>query len=332
MPEASRRIDAVFEGGGVKGIGLAGAVSEAMRLGYAFENVAGTSAGAIIAALVAAGYGPDEIERIQKSIDYQAFCDPSALEHVPLVGPPLSLAVENGLYQGRFFERWIRDLLAKKGVHKFRDLVIPEYADQPRYRYRLQVIATDLTHRELLVLPGDAGKLGIAPDELDVARAVRMSMSIPYFFEPVTLEAADGARTCIVDGGVLSNFPVWLLDDQSRNPPWPTIGFMLIEPSEGKPADVSGPISMLEALVFTVLEAHDRLYIEESDFARTIGIDTLGVGTTEFDIQPAQRDALFDSGVEAARKFFRTCDFAAWTRAYRARASLGKSLRQRPAR
>jgi NTE family protein len=314
---ATGRIDAVFEGGGVKGIALAGAVSEAMRRGHEFVNVAGTSAGAIMASLVASGFGPGEIEQVLKGIDFQAFCDRSPLDRLPLLGPVLSVAIDKGIYEGVYFERWIGDLLATKGVRTFRDLVIPEYADDERFRYRLQVIATDLTHGEMLVLPRDAGRLGVEPDDLEVAAAVRMSMSIPYFFEPVTLTAPDGSRTFVVDGGVLSNFPVWLLDDDSADPPWPTIGFKLVAPDEDRPARIDGPFSMLVALASTMIEAHDRLYIEESDFARTIAIDTLGVRTTDFDITPERRDALFDSGVAAARKFFDQWDFAGWTRCYR---------------
>ena len=51
---ASGRADLVLEGGGVKGIALAGAVLALAERGYSFPRVAGTSAGAIVASLVAA--------------------------------------------------------------------------------------------------------------------------------------------------------------------------------------------------------------------------------------------------------------------------------------
>jgi len=68
---------------------------------------------------------------------------------------------------------------------------------------------------------------GFAPDELSISRAVRMSMSIPVFFEPVSLKDISGRTHIIVDGGVLSNYPIWLLDDGTEDPPWPTFGFKL---------------------------------------------------------------------------------------------------------
>ena len=53
-----------------------------------------------------------------------------------------------------------------------------------------------------------------------------------------------------------------------------------------------------------MMAAHDRLYVEQHDFEeRTIGIDTLGVGTTEFDLSPERALQLFDSGRAAAEEF-----------------------------
>jgi len=47
--------------------------------------------------------------------------------------------------EGDYFENWLRGHLSAKGIHTFGDLVIDEYQDQPQYRYRLQVIAADVT-------------------------------------------------------------------------------------------------------------------------------------------------------------------------------------------
>ena len=94
-----------------------------------------------------------------------------------------------------------------------------------------------MTSHELLVLPRDARKLGIEPDELEVALAVRMSMSIPIFFEPVLHENPETGEThIIVDGGMLSNFPVWLFDCEDGEPDWPTFGLLLVEPKPKVPS------------------------------------------------------------------------------------------------
>jgi NTE family protein len=310
--------DAVFEGGGVKGIGLVGALAVAEEKGYQLVNVAGTSAGAIVAALAAAGYSAAELRKIMSELDYNRFKDPGLLDRIPVAGPLASLIFEKGIYEGKFLESWLGDLLKDKGVDTFDKLSLKEYQDDERYRFKLRVIASDVTRGRMLVLPQDIKDYGIMPEKLNVAFAVRMSMSIPFFFEPVTLRnAQNGQVSYIVDGGLLSNFPVWLFDSQGQVPEWPTFGFKLVEPEEGKPNQIRGPISMLAALFSTMMEAHDARYIEDENFVRTIPIPTLGIGTTEFNISAERSEALYQSGRQAAEKFFESWNFASYTEKFR---------------
>ncbi|WP_197490644.1 patatin-like phospholipase family protein, partial [Brevibacillus sp. SKDU10] len=67
------RVDAVFEGGGMKGIALIGAITAMEQHGYQWESVAGTSAGSIVAALLAAGYRHQELREIFETLDYLQF-------------------------------------------------------------------------------------------------------------------------------------------------------------------------------------------------------------------------------------------------------------------
>ena len=307
-------VDLVFEGGGVKGIALVGAFSVLEERGYEPQNMAGASAGAIVAALLAAGYTAAELQEIIGGLDYYRFKDEAWEDRVPLAASSLSVLKDLGLYEGEAFSAWMRDLLEAKGVRTFGDLVRREDAEL-RYRYKAQVIASDVTERRLLVLPRDAPKLGITdPDDLGVALAVRMSMSIPIFFEPVKFaNPQTGREHLIVDGGMLSNFPVWLFD--AEEPQWPTFGLKLIQKDPKAPVagdfpereaprgGISEVLEYLRSLVDTMMAAHDRLYIEESEFDRTIAIDTLGVGTTEFDLSSERAIDLFESGRVAAEKF-----------------------------
>jgi NTE family protein len=317
MMSQMKKADGVFEGGGIKGIGLVGAVSVTEEKGYQFENVAGTSAGAIVASFIAAGYTAAEMKTIMDELDYNTFKDKGIMDKIPLIGSLLSVGLEKGIYEGDVFETWLRDLLAAKGVHTFGDLVMDEYKDDPKFRYRLQVIAADMTRGKMIVLPGDIEAYGISPDALGVARAVSMSMSVPFFFEPVVFQDTQGNRSYIVDGGVLSNYPVWLFDDETDDPPWPTLGYKLVEPTEGKPHVIDGPLSMLAALFSTMMEAHDSRYIEDSNFVRTVPIPTVGVSTLDFDLSPERSEALYQSGREAAEDFFSRWDFQAYKDRYR---------------
>ncbi len=328
----TRKVDLVLEGGGVKGIGLVGALAVLEERGLRPQSLAGTSAGAIAAALTAAGYTAAELHGILAELDFESFKDEGWEDRVPLVGIPLSVLKDEGIFEGRGLLEWMRELLAARGVSTFGDLVDPQFTAEPRYRYRLQVIASDITDRRMLVLPRDATRFGIEPDELGVAEAVRMSMSIPIFFEPwrwaakkAAPDAGNGAEHLIVDGGVLSNFPVWLFDSDGE-PPWPTFGLMLVEPEPREPVAVrlesaagSGPdiFDFVKALVQTMLEAHDRMYLENDSYVRTIGVPTLGVRTTEFDLARERAEALYQSGRDAAEKFLETWDFDAYKAAFR---------------
>jgi len=327
---AAQSVDLVCEGGGVKGIGLAGAYSLLEERGYVANDVAGTSAGAITAALIAAGCKAAELKEIVFGLDFRQFLDKGWEDKIPLAGYPLSLLKDEGIYEGERFHEWMRDQLAKKGVRTFEQLKTKETDE--RWKYRLQVIVSDVTARKLLVLPRDAGVLGIDPDELEVALAVRASMSIPIFFEPVRIvNKQENREHILVDGGMLSNFPVWLFDcDTDTAPDWPTFGLLLVEPDptsttvadrfpapEAAPRGIEGLVDLLSAMVHTMTEFHDRLYVEQQHWARTIGIPTLGVGTTEFAITEDRKQALYDSGRKAADDFLKTWDFNAYVEAYR---------------
>lgn len=302
-------VDLVFEGGGLRGIGLVGAYSVLEEQGYRPQNVAGASAGAIVAALVAAGYTAAELREVLGALDLLSLKDRAWEDRLPALSRTVSILKDRGIYEGEAFLGWMTELLEAKGVRNFGDLLARPGA-VPLYRHKLQVIASDLTEQRLLVLPRDAHRLGIEdPDGLEVALAVRMSMSIPLFFEPVSFrEPKTGREHVIVDGGMLSNFPVWLFD--SEEPSWPTIGVKFTEEDSRTPLIAYGSggglfdlVDYAGNLVETMLEAHDRFYLEESDFRRTIAIDALGVGTTEFDLPKERAMALYDSGRAAAEGF-----------------------------
>jgi NTE family protein len=319
--------DLVLEGGGVKGIGLAGAYAALEHAGYVPRNVAGTSAGAIAAALIAAGYSASEISSIIIGLDLRQFEDKGWEDRIG--GAGVSLLLDSGIYEGDRFRDWMREMLAAKGVHTFADLQTG--ADDPRTSSRLQVIVSDISARRLLVLPRDAGTLGLDPLELEVATAVRMSMSIPLFFKPVrVLNKNTNHEHVLVDGALLSNFPVWLFDrDDGLEPQCPTFGLLLVEPDpktpiterleqpEHMPRGPRALVTLLSSIVHTMLEAHDRMYLEKAQFARTIAIPTLGVRTTEVDLAKDRAQALYEVGYSAGTKFLETWNFAAYRAAFR---------------
>jgi len=299
-------INAVFEGGGVKGISLVGAVKSAEQANVVFHRLAGTSSGAIVASLLAAGFTADEMNEIINQTPFTSFLKRSAIFNTKFIGPPLRVLLKKGLYSGEALEQWIRNVLLEKRISTFSDL--PEG--------KLQIVASDISNGTILILPDGLRKFGFNPDKFEIAKAVRMSTSIPYFFDPVRLrQAGISAKDksfvdqfiYIVDGALLSNFPLWLFDDvisRATGLPIPTIGFQMVGKKEGLPHTIRGPFTMLQALFETMLSAHDERYIERDRSFRTIKIPTLGVSTTNFHISKEESRALFQSGFEAGNKFF----------------------------
>ncbi len=311
-----KKIDLVCEGGGVLGIGLVGAYSVLEEQGFKVQNLAGTSAGAIVTALVAAGYTAAEIKNIIYSLDFRQLLDPVPVMDWPLVGEALpmkllALVSAHGEYQGNAFEHLMTRYLTGKQIRTFGDLIYDSAEPKTSvYRYRLHVIASDVTARRLLRLPLDAGTLGYDPDELPVARAVRMSMSIPFFFVPVVqADPRTGQKHTVVDGGMLSNFPVWLFDVPGV-PKWPTFGVKLVAGAQTDEigstlaaVPVLDTISYVQSLVGTMTAFHDRLYLDTHSAARTIAVPTGALSSTNFDLSPADKDELFASGRKAALEF-----------------------------
>lgn len=316
------KCDLVLEGGGVKGIGLVGAVSVLEEAGYSVQRVAGTSAGAIVGSLVAAGTPAARLAEIMAGLDWRRFQDRSLVDRIPLCGQALSLALDKGLYEGRYLHDWLTERLAERGVRTFKDLEITQEQDPgsalpPEERYRLAVVVSDVTCGLMRTFPADYDRYGLAADDVPVADAARASASIPFFFEPVTLEDVRARRDVVlVDGGMLSNFPVEVFDRRDGRPPrWPTFGVKLSAKGPATPAGnpVRGLASLSLALLRTLIGHTDRAHLNDPDVVeRTIFVDTDGVQATDFHLDRATADRLYQNGRRAARQFLDSWDWSAY--------------------
>lgn len=324
--------NAVFEGGGIRGLAHVGALKVAEEQGYRWQHVAGTSAGAIIAALVAAGYTADELYQIMKTFDFKRFMDTPDSLLFPLFRV-VKLLTKGGLHSGAYIETFMRERLREKKKETFGDLLIPgqEQNPDPFLRYRLTVIASDITTGRMIRLPQDAHLYGIEPNDLEVARAIRMSASFPFFFVPVPLRHRDGFDCRIVDGGLLSGLPLFLFEHLGVPPDIPTFGFSVSDHSpprlEGK-HQKSGIISLLTSLLTTMLNAHDKVSFDNATYVRTISIPTDGVGMIQFTLTPGEAEQLYVNGQKAAEAFFSTWDFEAYRATYGSGAASVSRLEQ----
>src|SRR5262249_33440358 len=151
--------------------------------------------------------------------EIEKLTDVGRWDRVPVVGKLLGalwgFVWELGLFKGDQLLSLMRDLLAARNIRTFKDLIIPgrEGASDGMRRYRAHFIAADITRGRMLVLPDDMTEeeYGVAPDDLEVALAVRMSVSVPFFFRPVPRTGRNGVTSYVVDGGLITNFPIELL-------------------------------------------------------------------------------------------------------------------------
>jgi NTE family protein len=334
MPPSSKRADLVLSGGGVKGVGLVGAVVALMDAGYAPQRVSGTSAGSIVGAVVAAAAQSGEltgtrVKELALQLDYGKFLDAGVVERVPFVGPSLALLRGSGIYKGDYAHDWVRSQLNGLGVSTFGDLAIDDAALPEDQRYRLVVTVADVTTGQLVRLPWDYRRVyGLDPDEQSVADAVRASMAIPFFFRPASLTSASGRTSTLVDGGVLSNFPIDSLDrTDGKAPRWPSFGVTVLPNlPDGNdkviPALTAlrllGPTHMLEDVITTALVGRDQAYLNQPWVsARAIRVDSTDVGFLDFDISDRQVEALYANGYEATERFLATWNWATYLRRFR---------------
>lgn len=356
--------DIVFEGGGAKGSGFVGALEALQQAGHSHRRLIGTSAGAITATLIAAGYSPRELlaaatERLPTGKPrFSSFMDvPSEedftqpqrenslsmelLRRVSLPVPGFSLVQRKlldallelpqyrqlfsfiecgGLFSGSKFLEWIREKLAAKGIRPGTKLV--DFARQTRQD--LSLVVSDTTGMEMLILNHRTSP------NCPVEWAVRMSMSIPFVWREVVWKQEWGtylgkpmAEHIIVDGGVLSNFPIRLIATATADDPFikqvmgntdpqgaGNLGLLIDEklPVPGAPKqappELKGQIRTVQRvsrLVDTMSGAQDnaQIRLHEREICR---VPALGYGTTEFDMDEARLKMLIEGGRQAMIK------------------------------
>lgn len=286
-------VDGVFSGGGIKGFAYVGAMQVLEEHGIQFKRLAGTSAGAILAAFLAAGFNAQELEEIFDELNLKVLLDPPKL----CIGIPflkwINLYVRFGMYHGKSLEKWFHQKLASKGIYSFGDL--PEG--------KLKLIASDLTNGRIVVLPDDLKLYGINDRTFPISRALRMSCGLPFFFEPVYLKNGT-SESVIVDGGVLSNFPLWVFDNENK--PRPVLGLKLSSANEEmSPYEIDNAIQLFEALFSTMKNAHDNRYIARRHEKDIIFIPVEKYSATQFDIDEETKQKLICIGKERTTQFLK---------------------------
>ncbi|NLW48390.1 MAG: patatin-like phospholipase family protein [Firmicutes bacterium] len=303
------KVDLVFEGGGILGLAFVGAYEALVKSGYQIARSAGTSAGSIISALIMAGYSYEELASVIRKTDFSVFQKKTRLSHFGLFGKALSVIYNKGIYDIGIVQEWLQGLLLRKGVRTFKDLMTGGISP-------LKIIAADITDRQLLILPDDASYYGIEPEDFSVSLAVAMSCSIPLFFTPVKI-AHGRVTNYIVDGGLLSTFPIWIFDVE-KTPRYPTFGFKIKDPKSNTAQGKAGIIPYLKDLITASINTEETTYLRDADLVRTIIIDFDNKNkSTDFKITRTRINYLYECGYQSTIAFLKQWNFFEYVKKYR---------------
>ena len=311
----------IFRGGGVRGIAYIGALAELEKLGIMdnIKRVGGSSVGAIAALVVSLRLPLEKIEEGFSTLNFSRIPQTRASEQPSSLLNPLDFAscsqrlTKNfGWYSSEYFYEWLKLLISEythgKPMATFSDLKALGYRE-------LYVVVSNLTKRQAEVL-----SVQTTPN-VAVADAIRMSMSIPLYFEAMRFNGKEfGEGDIYVDGGFFDNYPVHIFDTPSlKKPPASqkrsvnlrTLGlFLYSQKSEGK-SDADNPTSLIQYINLLMGSLYSTYQLtskapDKSDLQRTIRIGDCGVSSTDFNIKPGDEKfiALYESGQNAVRAFF----------------------------
>jgi len=327
----------VFKGGGVRGIAYVGALEYFFREGLmrSIERVAGTSVGAITAAVLALNYEDfKKVQAVNDSLEYHRVPytggrpkkRADASENVPhalggrfrslFANAQCSLRLIQGMgwYSSKYVYGWMRDVVAgefsvRKKAYTFRDFRDASMHKSGRPFLDLYITGTDLSNRTSRVFSYET-----TPD-MEVALAVRISMSIPLFFETVPFRFPGTDKDQLYsDGGVLWNYPISLFDDPKYCDKLDdginleTLGFFLFSsPESTHYKDIHSVVDYVGALFESLILVQEQFTLYgPRNKKRSIFINDMGIPPTQFDLVPGGDTyrGLYASGLEAAEAYF----------------------------
>lgn len=264
----------ILKGGGVKGLAFAGAVRE-LEKHLPFDVFVGTSAGAIAAVLLAAGYSGAELGEELAKKNFREFVSEPWLRRL------WGAMARGGLFTGRPIRAWVAELLERR---------IPDRPVFMRHLPKRAIIFASKRPQGTVAFDQDGDH-----DDTPADLAVRYSMSIPFFFQPLKL---DDIR--VYDGGVLSNFPLEVfLQNLPAN--LPKVDFVALYLADGE-LSPSRSTSMLRELFQLVLSGRERAVVDKHR-ENVLVMNPAPIRTTQFDLTDDEKSFLLAEGRAAALRY-----------------------------
>jgi NTE family protein len=315
----SKICNLVFEGAGVRGIAYSGVIKELERQNLLndVKRICGTSSGAITALLLSIGYSADEITFLVNNTPYQKFNDGRFF----FVGGFNRVNKYYGWYRGQQFEKWLSHLIRNKiGDENITFIQLKEKGYKDLY-----VTGTCLNKQSLVVFSYENYP------EMKIKDAVRISMSIPLYFEAVFIDSTGNiiqhpknksGLDIMLDGGFTANFPIKIFDSTkyidanspnsfAANPQ--TIGFridrsdQIRNDSEGKslaPVEIHSLKQYFGAFYNMVIENLNRQTLTKEDWQRTVSISDWNIAPKVRKLPQEEVDTLIHNGMIGTKNYF----------------------------
>jgi NTE family protein len=335
----------IFRGGGIRGIAYLGAIGvlDQNKILGNIKRVAGTSAGCITALVVSFGRNAKQTIAISDSLDFSnipakkdnkgpasdekdmqrhfAHLFDNAFEDFHCIQ---RLLKEYGWYTSAYFHNWLKKTIndqfaqshvsqtikKKNGLQTFSDFREAGFMD-------LYASVTNVSQNK-----NEIFSIESYPD-MPVADAVRMSMSIPLYFNAVPYNG-----NLYADGGIVNSYPMEVFDNpkyvESKDNftddiNWETLGCHLVTSTKDEAAECDkvtparhkhpeNLIQYIEQLFITLLKAQEIHYLNTPNLlARSANISDCGISMVDFNIKPGdcKYKHLFKAGVEGMEGFLK---------------------------
>lgn len=185
----------LFGGGAIRGVAYIGTLKAFEELGITTDTLAGSSVGAIFAAMLAVGYTSEELKQIFSKVNFELFKDIAIG-----IGPLFALS------KGEVFLEWLRELIEKK-----------YYGDKYKKGENRAVTFKDI-EKNLIIITTNLSNFECkefskfeTPD-YEIASAIRISSCMPGLMKPIEYN-----KTLLVDGDLQKSWPMWKLSKNLSN-------------------------------------------------------------------------------------------------------------------
>ncbi|HET9746696.1 MAG TPA: patatin-like phospholipase family protein [Chitinophagaceae bacterium] len=298
----------VFEGAGIRGIAYCGAIQEleAKNMMGNIEKVGGTSSGAVVAMMLSLGYSGRDIEGLITKTKFKKLNDGGFF----FIGGINRIKKYFGWYKGKKAEKWLGKIIAEKTGNA--DITFKELYEKGLND--LYVTGTSLTKQKPVIFCRETYP------NMKVLDAVRISISIPLYFEPVFIDSngrvvyhpkQKQGLDVFVDGGIVENFPIHIFD--TATPDLNTIGFRMDHDAQIESDKLDRTLAEMEvgnlneyfrAFYSIVIENLNRQRLTDIDWQRTVSISDGNVQPRVRKVLTKEINILIENGRKAVRNRF----------------------------